>query len=56
MEVTAVSPALRERLGADATVGLLALLEASRQEWSAADAEASAREAEMTSQAVARLE
>lgn len=34
MDVMAVSPALRQRLGADATVGLLALLEASRQEWS----------------------
>jgi hypothetical protein len=56
MDVTAVSPALRQRLGADATGGLLALLEASRQEWSAACAEASAAEAEMTSQAFARLE
>jgi len=56
MEVTEVSPALRERLGADATVGLLALLETSRQEWSAADAEASAAEAEVMSQAVERFE
>ncbi len=55
MDVTAVSPALRERLGADATVGLLALLETSRQEWSAADAEASAAKAEVMSQAVERL-
>jgi hypothetical protein len=30
-----VSPALQERLGPEATVGLLALLEAARQEWSA---------------------
>ena len=31
-----VSPALQERLGAEATVGLLALLEAARQQWSVA--------------------
>ncbi len=56
MAVMAVSPALRQRLGADATVGLLALLEASRQEWSAAYAEASAAKAEVMSQAVGRFE
>ena len=33
MEVEDVSPSLRERLGPDATVGLLALLDASRVEW-----------------------
>jgi hypothetical protein len=33
MEVEDVSPALRQRLGPDATIGLLALLEASRKDW-----------------------
>jgi hypothetical protein len=46
MEVGDVSLALRERLGADATVGLLALLDASREEWAP----------EVTNQAVERFE
>ncbi|HUE86921.1 MAG TPA: hypothetical protein VMO26_12675 [Vicinamibacterales bacterium] len=46
MDVDGVSPALRERLGAEATVGLLALLEASRQKWAA----------DVTNQAVERFE
>ena len=33
MDVEDVSPSLRERLGPDATVGLLELLESSRMEW-----------------------
>ena len=41
-----VSPALQERLGADATIGLLALLEASKREWGA----------DVTDQAVLRFE
>jgi hypothetical protein len=41
-----VSPALQERLGADATIGLLALLESSKREWSA----------DMTEQSVLRFE
>jgi hypothetical protein len=46
MEVEDVSPALRERLGPDATVGLLALLDASREEWAQ----------DVTDQAVERFE
>jgi len=46
MEVEDVSPSLRERLGPDATVGLLALLEASRVEWAQ----------DVTNQAVERFE
>jgi hypothetical protein len=33
MEVSDVSPALRERLGVEATVGLLRLFDTARQEW-----------------------
>jgi hypothetical protein len=33
MEVTNVSPALRERLGLEATVSLLVLLDTARKEW-----------------------
>jgi hypothetical protein len=46
MEVEDVSPALRERLGPDATVGLLALLESSRKDWAQ----------DVTNQAVERFE
>ncbi len=46
MEVEDVSPSLRERLGPDATVGLLALLEDSRVEWAQ----------DVTNQAVERFE
>ena len=46
MEVGDVSPALRERLGPEATVGLLALLEDSREEWAQ----------DVTNQAVERFE
>jgi hypothetical protein len=35
MEVADVAPALRERLGPEATVGLLALFETARQDWTA---------------------
>jgi hypothetical protein len=35
MEVSDVAPALRERLGSEATVGLLALFETARQAWTA---------------------
>jgi hypothetical protein len=46
MELEDVSPALRERLGPDATVGLLALLESSREDWAQ----------DVTNQAVERFE
>jgi hypothetical protein len=36
MEADDVSPALRDRLGPEATLGLVALLEKARQQWSAA--------------------
>jgi hypothetical protein len=61
-----VSPALQARLGPDATTGLLALLEATRQEWQSAFAEASAFaaatadkstiEADVTAAAIERFE
>jgi chromosome segregation ATPase len=46
MEMSAVPPALRERLGAEATTGLLALFTAARQEWTT----------EVTTAAVERFE